>query len=204
MRSFRNVMVGGLLAAVCLAQAAGAQEESGKPEQKETIDPKTTTRLTLGSSSGTPGASVVVPLYFTPAQGVDVGRLKLEVDYVSANLKFTKLDVGIAAEMGGVDLQIEAKDGKNEKDVETQTLRITASFLSPEPPKKGIPPGLLAYLTMKISENGRPASITLRAAAEASELGTNKPLQNVRAFEAKVDVLAPGTQPLVTCFFFTH
>ena len=29
-------------------------------------------------------------------------------------------------------------------------------------------------------------------------------MENLRAFDSKVDVLAPGTQPLVACFFFTH
>ena len=53
-------------------------------------------------------------------------------------------------------------------------------------------------------QRDRPASITLHPTVEASEVGTNKAVQNLRAFEAKVDVLAPGTQPLISCFFFTH
>ena len=64
--------------------------------------------------------------------------------------------------------------------LETQTLTITASFLSPDAPKKGIPSGLLAYVTLKISETGRPASITMRPTVEAGELGTNQPVQNLR------------------------
>ena len=74
----------------------------------------------------------------------------------------------------------------------------------PEPPKKGIPSGLLAYITMRISDNGRPASITLRTTAEAIQLGTNKKLDKLQASEATVDVIAPGSEPLVACFFFTH
>ena len=196
---FRTATLMGLLCHV-----AAAQQSSGKPEAKEQIDPKTTTRITLGSSSGTPGMSVVVPIYFTPAEGVTVGRLKLEVNFVSANLKFNKLERGIAAEMGNVDLTSDLKLGKNEKGLETSDLTVQAGFPSSESPQKGIPPGLLGYLTLKINDTGRPATITLRAKVEGAEAGSNKPLTKVRAFDAQVEVLAPGTLPAIACFFFTH
>ena len=205
MSGFCNrVLIGGVLAAVWLCQSAVAQGVPNRAQGQERIDPKTTTRVTLGGTSGTPGTSVVVPIYFTPAENLQVGRLTLVVSYVSNNLKFAKLDTGIAAELGNVDVHAEVKEGRTDRGLETQTLTITASFLSPEPSQKGIPSGLLAYVTLKVSETGRPASITLHPTAEAGELGTSKPVQNLRAFEAKVDVLAPGTQPLISCFFFTH
>jgi len=126
------------------------------------------------------------------------------VTYVSVNLKFAKLDTGIAAELGGVDVQAEVRAGKTDRGLDTQTVTITASFLSPEPPAKGIPPGLLAYVTLNVGRDGRPASIGLRPTAEATELRANRPVQNLRVFATQVDVLAPGTQPLISCFFFTH
>ena len=192
-------MLLGLLSSVSLAQ-----EEPAKPREKETFDPKITTRVTLGGSSGTPGTAIVVPIYFTPAEGVEVGRLKMEVNFVSANLKFDKLDRGIAAEMGNVDVTSTLKVGKNDNGVETSTVTVQAGFSSSETAKKGILAGLLAYLTLRISDTGRPAAITLRASAEGAELGSNKPLNNLRAIDAQIEVLAPGTQPLVTCFFFSH
>lgn len=186
-----------------LVTLASAQDQTQQAGQ-EAIDPKKTTRVTLGSTSGTPGTAVVVPIYFTPAEGKEVGRMKLDVNFVSRNLKFTRLDAGIAAEMGGVDLRPEAKESKNAEGLENTTLAIVASFAGPEPPQKGIPPGLLGYLTFQISENARPANIAMRAAVEAVELGTNKPIEDLRAFDAQVDVLAPGSEPMVVCFFFTH
>ena len=173
-------------------------------EPQTPIDPKTTTRVTLGSTSGTPGTSVVVPIYFTPAEGKEVGLIKLGVNFVSRNVKYLRLDAGIAAEIGGVQLQPDAKDAKNEQGLETTTLTIQASFPGPEPPKKGIPAGLLGYLTLQIGEDARPANISLRASAEAAELGTNRPVQDLRAFDAQLEVLAAGSQPAVVCFFFTH
>jgi hypothetical protein len=185
-----------------LCFTAVAQEDAGKAQAKEVVDPKTTTRITLGSTSGTPGTSVVVPIYFSPMEGAKVGRLKIVVNFVSANVKFDKLERGIAAEMGDVEVTSDLKLGKNDKGVETSTL--TAEAVAPEAPKKGIAAGLLAYISLKISDTGRPAQLTLRTTAEATEFGTNKPLTNVRAFDAQVEVLAPGTQPAVACFFFSH
>ncbi len=203
MRSFvTGVFFWCMMVMVLICQAA-AQEQSGEAEEAP-IDPKTTTRVTLGSSSGTPGTSLVVPIYFTPAQDLQVGRLKLDVNFVSTNLKFSKLDPGIAAELGNVEMSTEVQVGENENGLETTTLSITASFPSGEPSEKGIPAGLLGYITMRIEEEGRPASITLRTTAEGSLLGSNEPLKDLRSFDAKVDVLAPGTQPIVACFFFTH
>lgn len=198
------LLAGWLTAAVWLSPSARAQGQTTRAQGNEEVDPQTTTRVTLGGTSGTPGSSVVVPIYFSPAQNVAVGRLRLEVTYVSINLKFSKLDTGIAAELGGVDVHAEVREGKTDRGLDAQTVTITASFLSPEPPARGIPPGLLAYMTLKVGQDGRPASIGLRPTAEARELRTNQPIQNLRAFATQVDVLAPGTQPLISCFFFTH
>jgi hypothetical protein len=194
-----NLIAVALLASLWLASPAVAQTQ----QANEQADPESTTRVTLGGTSGEPGANVVVPIYFSPARGIAVARLRLEVTFVSVNMKYSKLDKGIAAELGGVDVAIEVKEGKNDRDLATQTLTITASFLAPQPPPAGIPSGLLAYVTLSIGRDGRPASIGLRPTVEAT-LVAGGPVPNLRAFPTQVDVLAPGTQPLLTCFFFTH
>lgn len=186
-----------------LVRFAAAQDQKQEAKQEQ-MDAKNTTRVTLGGTSGTPGTSVVVPIYFTPAEGKEVGSLKLGVNFISRNVKYSRLDAGIAAEMGGVDLHPEIKEGKNEQGLETTAVTIVASFPGPTPPPKGIPAGLLGYLTFQISESAKPASIALRATVEATELGANKPVQNLRAFDAQLDVIAPGSEPMVVCFFFTH
>ncbi len=191
-----------LLCASVLCPVLAAQETAGKEPAKETFDPKTTTRVTLGSTSGTPGDPVVVPIYFTPAEGAQVGHLKISVTFISANLKYDKMERGIAAEMGDVAVTSDLKVSQNDKGVETSTLTLEAT--APASPKKPIPAGLLAYVAMKINESGRPANITLRTTAEGSDLASNQPLKNVRAIDAEVEVLAPGTQPAVACFFFSH
>lgn len=172
------------------------EEDAGKA--------KTVTRLAVGTANATPGASVALPAYLTLAEGVEVGRFKLEVNFVSANLKFVRLDRGIAAELGGLDLSSELKTEKNDKGVETSTLTVLASSPSAEPEKRAIPEGLFAYLLFRVEEEGRPASITLRVKGEATDLKTNQPVQNLQVADGKVDVFAPGDLPTVSCFFFTH
>ena len=199
---FRGVLALALYT-LFICPLAAVQEGSSGPKQKETFDPKTTSRITLGGTSGTPGEAVVVPIYFTPAEGTQAGTLKIQVNFVSANLKFGKIERGIAAETGNIELASDRQTSKNDKGVETSTVTIAAKVTSPDS-KKGIPSGLLGYMTLNISEQGRPAVITLRASGEGTALGSNKPLQNLRAVEASVEVLAPGTQPAVACFFFNH
>lgn len=166
--------------------------------------PRTTTRVAFEDFNATPGMSFSIPIYFTPEDGVEVGRLKVELSFISENLKFVKLDRGIVADLGNLDLNGELKVGKNDKGSETSTLTIMASFPSPDVPEKGIHEGVLGYLVFRIGENGRAANIRLRASGEAIELKTNKPLQNFEAADATVDVFAPGDLPVVSCFFFTH
>ena len=203
MRAIRFCLFAGLILFAAGQFSVAAEQQEAQKEEGEG-NPKTNARVILGSISGAPGTTVVVPIYYTPIEGIEVGRLKLEVTFVSTNLKIEKLDRGIAAEFGDVNLSSEVKLGKNEKGVETSTLTLVASLSSSEPPKRGLPNGLLAYLNLTINEKGRPAIITLKSSAEATELGSNKPAQNLRTVDATVEILAEGTEPAVACFFFTH
>lgn len=194
--------IAGLILAGCFA-VASAQQATGGPPQ-ESSGPKNASRVTLGDSDGNPGGSVVVPIYFAPAEGVEVGELKLDITFVSRSLKYSRLTRGLAAESGNVDVLAELKEGKNDKGLETSTVTINASIAAPKPGQKGIPAGLLGYITLQVSEKSGPANITLRTTAQAAELETKKPIQNLQTSDGLVDILAPGSEPLVSCFFFTH
>ena len=177
--------------------ASQEAESSGPP-----IDTKLTTRLTLGSASGEPGTTVVVPIYFIPAEQAAIGSATLTIDFVSRNLKFSKVDPGAAAEQGNVDVKAATKDGKNEQGLETTTLTLRASV--PAGSGKAIPSGLLGYISFNISPTAVPANISLRADAGASLAGDGASAKNVRAIGAQVEVLAEGEGGMVACFFFTH
>ncbi len=176
MRSFARSLV--LIAA--FAVVVFAQQATRAPQQKSG-DSRNTPKLTLGDSDGSPGGSIVVPIYFAPAEGVAAGEIKLDVSFVSRNLKYSRINRGIAAESGNVDVRAELKEGKNDKGLEISTLRITASIPSPKPGQKGIPAGLLGYLTLLVNEKAGPANITLRTSGEAAELGLDRLDQGVPA-----------------------
>ena len=191
-----NVIIFSLLYSMSAAQTI--------EQAKQDAEAKKSTRIKLGDTSAVPGQPALVPIYLTPAEGVEVGDVKVEITFVSANMKFEKLERGIAAEMADIELTGDVKVGKNDKGVETSTVIIQTKPSNSEPRTRGISAGLLAYLTLKVSESGRPAVITLHTAAEVRELGSNKPLTNVRTGDAIMEVFAPGTQPAVSCFFFSH
>ncbi len=197
----RFVVIAGLILAGCFP-AAFAQQPSAAPQK--TSDSKITPKLTLGDSDGNPGGNIVVPIYFSPVDGMEVGQLKFDIKFVSKNLKYSKVSRGIAAESGNVEIHPELKEEKNDKGLELSTLTIVASIATPKPGQKGIPGGLLGYITFKVNESAGPANITLHATAEAAELGTKKPIPNLQTVDAQVDVLANGSEPLVSCFFFSH
>src|SRR5512141_1807775 len=76
-----NIILIGLL-----SQLAVAHDEPEDPDAKKF------TRITIPEGSGQPGMPVVLPVYFTPQEGVQVGHLKMAVTFVSANLKFEKVE----------------------------------------------------------------------------------------------------------------
>ncbi|MBI4460610.1 MAG: hypothetical protein HY648_11200 [Acidobacteria bacterium] len=163
------------------------------------------TRLILGSASGEPGETAVVPIYFTPAEGVKAGRLKITVDFVSRNLKYSRIESSAIAQDAGVDISAEAKEGKNAEGLETTTLTITASLPKPESSEKGIPFGLLGYMMLNVGAEARPAEINLRASAEARDPKSNQLLGNFEASGAVVDIIERGSQqPSLACFVFSH
>jgi hypothetical protein len=161
-------------------------------------------RIALGGGSGSPGDSLIVPVYFTAPEGIQVGQLTIMVNFVSANLKFKKVGKGIAAEMSDVDVSSSEKTDKNDKGVEVSTVTLTASAPAGGTSNKGITGGLLAYLALDVSNTARPANITLRTSAEATELASNKKLEPPDTVDAKIEVIAPGDKPLTDCFFFSH
>ena len=198
--SFRSAFF--VLLLLIFHAAAGAAQESSGGQADGSSD--SNANVVLGGVTGSPGEQVMVPIYLRPPEAVAVGSLKLDITFVSVNLKFEKIEPGIAAEMGNVDVKSELKTGKNDKDVETSTLAVTATAPAAGSDKKGIPAGLLAYITLRISDKGRPATIGLQTKLEATEFGTNQKLVAMRASDASVLVVAPGTEPAVSCFFFTH
>jgi hypothetical protein len=180
---------------------AFAQRDSGDGEEKLK---ESKTRLVLGSASGTPGTSVVTPIYLAPAEGIKVGRVKLVISFVSRNLRYSRVDRGLAAEEENVQFSAEVLEGKNDQGLEVSTLTIIASSPTSDMAPKAIPAGLLGYIGFEIGPEARSASIALHAVGETTELGSGNAVQDLLTVDGQIEVIAPGSIPLVACFFFTH
>ena len=80
------------------------------------------TKLTLGESSGRPGASVTVPLTLSAAESVNVGSVEMRLSYPKAQLTFNKVEPsGLSL---GVGARAEATV-ENGPDPKSSTVRIT-------------------------------------------------------------------------------
>jgi len=197
-KSFRLALLTLVLFGARYTSAWAAQQEQSAPSSEASAN------VVLGGTSGAPGESVVVPVYLRPPDGKAISWIKLEVTFVSVNLKYVKTEPGIAADMGNVEVKSDSSAGKNDKDLETTTVTVSATAPSSGNGNNGIPAGLLAYITMRINESGRPATIALQTKLQATEFGTDKTLDQMKAADTEVEVVAPGSEPAVACFFFTH
>ena len=191
---FAVLVAARLMALTPLFAIASAQEAE--------INVQKTTRITLGKTSGQPEQVALVPIYFTPPESIPVGRVRLQVTFVSANVKFDKVEAGPAGDNGRVKFSAEVATAKNANGIDTSTMTILAELSDPS--ATSISRGLLAYLGLRVGPNARPATITLTTSAEASRPGSSDPLPDVRAFGAELEVQAPNSGPMVVCFFFTH
>ena len=188
--------------ATTASSPASPEEEGAGGEQS----PRTIPRIVLGAQTATPGVNVVIALYYTPAQGVELRSLVVEVEWVSKHLQFVRSQRGIAAEMIGANVDTKVTGTRTDSEsLERTTLRIDASVVE-ENPKRGLPEGLLAYLTFRVSSDAQPFAIELRPTL-VSALDISSPARKIAEAEmenGKVSVELPGLPPYVTCFFFTH
>jgi len=174
--------------------------------QQKQASPEVVPRVALSELGGTPGANMMMPLYFTPDPKMPVRSLTVDIEFVSNNLKFQKASKGTAAEAVNADITTSVTEGKpDDKGVTRSTLRLSASI--PDASNKtGLPDGLLAYLLFQISLDAKPFAIKLvPTVVEAGGLGD--PPQKVAKIGAEpglVVVQVLDVMPEATCFFFTH
>ncbi|MSO19868.1 MAG: hypothetical protein EXQ56_05280 [Acidobacteria bacterium] len=181
------VLVGPRLLALAPVFAIASAQESEINVQK-------TMRITLGKTSGQPEQAALVPIYFTPPESIAVGRVRLKVTFVSANVKFDKVEAGLAGDNGRLKFSADVTTAKNANGIDTSTVTIPAELSDPS--ATSISGGLLAYLSLRVGSNARPAMITLTTSAEAFRPGSSDLMPDVRAFGAELG--AEG------CLFLLH
>ena len=159
------------------------------------------TKLTLGESSGLPGASVTVPLTLSAAESVNVGSVEMRLTYPKAQLTFNKVEPsGLSL---GVDAKAEATV-ENGPDPKSSTVRVTLSTPPGEAGvRKPLPLGLLGYLGFTIAKTAKPeTTISLvNVAAAATTDSEPRPIAPLAFANGKIKVT---TRPVPACFFYMH
>ena len=157
-------------------------------------------RLTLASATGAPGGSLVVPIYFD-SEGRGIGRLRFETTFVSRNLKLQKFTAGSAAETAETQVASDFAESKDDQGLEHTTLTVTFQATDAARP---IPAGLLGYISLRVGEKAGPAIISFHSKVEATLASGSAASQDVEIVDDQVEIIAEGSEPLISCFFFTH
>ncbi|MBI3934109.1 MAG: hypothetical protein HY316_05410 [Acidobacteria bacterium] len=163
-------------------------------------------QVSVGRLDASPGASIMVPLYFVPDPKTPLRSLAVDIEFVSNNLKFQSSAMGFAAEQGNVDITSSVTEGKpDDKNVTRSKLHVTAAIKDPNP-KEGLPDGLLAYLLFNLSLEAKPFAISLTPTIiSAQDIGNPpKKVAQVATEPGAVNVLSLDAMPEMACFFFTH
>ena len=204
--STRVRLLAGLWLAAGLFVSTTAPRLSAAALQDQSTSSEVVPRVALAELSGTPGASLMVPLYFTPDLKTPLRSFVVDIEFVSNNLKFQKASRGVAAEQANVDITTSVTDAPaDDKGVTRSKLRVTAA-LTGQTPNEGMPDGLLAYLLFQISLEAKPFAIKLTPTVVSAEDFSNPPkrIAKVGTEPGLVTVELLDVMPEATCFFFTH
>ena len=162
--------------------------------------------MAIGEINGTPGANLMVPLYFTPDPRNPLRSITIEIEYVSNSLKFQRAAAGLAVEQVRADLSATLTDGTPDaRNVTRSKLRVSVAIPEREP-ARGIPDGLLSFLMFRVSPDARPFAIRLTPSVVSAETIQTPPqrVANVSTLPGLVVVELGDMLPEATCFFFTH
>ena len=185
------------------ANAKSALQNSAEETQDSS---EAAPRVSVGEITGSPGANLMLPLYYTADPNVPLRSLTVEIDYVSNNLKFSKASRGVVTEQVGADVVSTLTDGTpNENGVTRSKLQIATS-LAEQNPQEGIPSGLLAFLLFRISPEAKPFAIRLNTKVVSAEDLQSPPqkVTQIATAPGLVVVELADVLPEATCFFFTH
>lgn len=158
--------------------------------------------LIVGTVAAERGTVAAIPIYYEPGKNGAIGRLDIELDFVSNSVKFARIEKGVASEGQTFEAKADAKEQPPD-DKNIKHTRLNLSFALPEgATNKSLPSGLLAFLNFDVPPEAKPFSIALNPITVAAQDAAKKPAQVV-AEAGKIIVSVPD-EPLAGCFFFTH
>lgn len=185
--------------------AAKKSDEKSAASGKEG-EPVGAPRISLGEIVGSPGASLTIPLYYTPSVNQPLRSFTVDIEFVSNHLEFKKAASGVLP--NGVDADIGATltggepDGKG---ITRSKVRISVA-LKNKNSQKGLPQGLLAFLLFQVAMDAKPFAIKLSPTVVSAE-DLHTPSRKVTAINTSPGMVAveiPNVVPKATCFFFSH
>jgi hypothetical protein len=205
------------LAAVLLVwiSAGAGQSLSAEPLQKKAEDKadaskesstEAVPRVSLDEIMGSPGASLMIPFYYTPDPKEPLRSIAADVEFVSNHLKFQKFSRGVIPDDVSAEITTNLTEGKpDDKGVIKSKLHVTVS-LTDKNPKKGLPEGLLAFLLFQVTMDAKPFTIKLTPSIVSGEDLNNPPrkIAKITGVPGTVVVEIPDLLPEATCFFFSH
>ena len=179
---------------IACVSVAAAQEEGGVP------------RVAVGEINGTPGSSLMVPLYFTPDPDRPLRSISVELEYISNSLEFRNAASGTAVQQIGATLNSTLTAGEpDENDLTRSRLRIDVEVPESQA-EQGIPDGLLSFLMFDVSTEARPFAIRLNTTVLSAQTAEtpSQTITDVSTLPGLVVVELLDMMPENTCFFFTH
>ncbi len=182
--------------------AKKAADSKASPSKDEEAVP----RVSLGEITGSPGAGLMVPLYYTPDPNNPLRSISVDVEYVSNHLKYQKIAVGVFPDDIKADLSANLTDGRpDSKDIVRSKLHVTVA-LADKNSAKGLPDGLLAFLLFQVTMDAKPFSIKMTPTVTAAEdlHNPSKKMAKIAAIPGTIVVEIPDLLPEATCFFFSH
>lgn len=184
---------------------ADSKQKGGEAAKEEESGP--VPRVSLSEITGSPGASLMVPLYYAPDPQQPARSLTVDIEYVSNHLKFQKASRGVLPEDMGADISANVTDGAPDPKSGTvrSKLRVSVSLTDKNPPK-GLPDGLLAFLLFQVTMDAKPFTIKLNpTVVSAEDLHTPpRKIAKIGTVPGTVIVEIPDMLPEATCFFFSH
>ncbi|MBI2817646.1 MAG: hypothetical protein HYX72_11975 [Acidobacteria bacterium] len=186
---------------------AGKSEAKSAGKEAKNADAEPVPRISLSEITGGPGASLMVPLYYTPDPKQPLRSIAAEIDYVGNNLKFRKASRGVMPEEVGVDIKANVTENPPDPKTGISRSKLHVSIaLTDKNPQQGLPEGMLAVLMFQLTMDAKPFTIKLTPTVVAAEDLRTPPrtVANVNTVPGTVTVEIPDLLPEATCFFFSH
>jgi hypothetical protein len=174
------------------------------PVQEETQSPPPP-YITIGQVEGSPGATLIVPVYYKPDPDKPVRSFTVDIEFVSNNLEFQNASNGIVDQEGLELSSAVTKANPDAAGVSRSKLRLTVA-LKGKNSNEGLAEGLLSYLMFQLSLQAKPFVIKLIPTIISAE-DTQEPakkVSNLSAQPGSISVLSLDVTPEMSCFFFSH